>query len=124
MSDCANGVKYFDQVIAMDPNDCDAQKSLGYAYFGGLCTKSYSKALRYLNKAYNCIAADKGNCDDVSLVLWIAQCYHLQGAAKAEKAKDATTEYQAAYKWYGKVLKCDPGNKDATKGKHDLEFEI
>ncbi len=123
LADCANGVKYFDKIVAMDPSDCDAKKSLGYAYFGGLCTKNYSKALKYLNKAYKCIAADKGDCADVSLILWIAQCYHLQGAAKAEKAKDATVEYGKAYKWYGKVLKCEPGNADAQKGQADLEFE-
>ena len=107
----------------MDPNDYEANKSLGYAYFGGVCTQNYTKASKYLNKAYKIISPEKGDCEVVSLMLWLAKCYHLQGAAKAEKAKDATVEYGKAYNWYGKVLKCEPGNADAKKGQADLEFE-
>ncbi len=124
LADCVNGVKFFEKIVSMDPNNCDAKKSLGYAYFGGVCTKNYSKALKYLKNAYKCISADKGKCDDVSLVLWIAQCYHLQGAAKAEKAIDASVEYKAAYDWYGKVLECQPGHTEAKKGQADLKFEF
>ena len=124
MKDCSNGVSFFEKIVAMDPSDCEAKKSLGYAYFGGVCTKNYGKALTYLKDAYNCISADKGKCSDVSLVLWIAQCYHLQGSAKAEQAKDSKAEYKAAFEWYGKVLECQPGNADAKKGQDDLQFEF
>ncbi len=124
LADCANGVKYLEQLAVLEPENCEVKKSLGYAYFGGVCTKNYSKALVYLKDAYKCISNSKGKCEDVSLVLWIAQCYHLQGGAKAEKAKDAKAEYKAAYDWYGKVLKCEPTNKDALKGQKDLVYEI
>lgn len=124
MADCANGVKYFEQLAALEPNNCDAQKSLGYAYFGGVCTKNYSKALGYLLKAYDCVTAANGACGDVSLTLWIAQCYHLRAADKAAAKQDANDDFKNAYNWYGKVLKCEPGHAEATKGQADTRFEF
>lgn len=124
MADCANGVKYFEQLSALEPNNCDAQKSLGYAYFGGVCTKNYSKALGYLLKAYDCSSAASGACGDVSLTLWIAQCYHLRAADKAAAKQDANDDFKAAYNWYGKVLKCEPSHAEATKGQADTRFEF
>lgn len=124
MKDCANGVKYFEQLAALEPNNCDAQKSLGYAYFGGVCTKNYSKALGYLNKAYECSMAASNACGDVSLTLWIAQCYHLRAAEKAAAKQDANDDFRDAYNWYGKVLKCEPGHAEATKGQADTRFEF
>jgi len=121
LQDCANGVAACERVLALDPNNCLAKRSLGYAYFmGNICAKDLSKTLRYMLQAYECLSA-KGPCFDVPLVMWIAQAYHLRAAAGTN---DANSDFKNAYEWYGKVLKCDPNNADAQKGKDDTQFEF
>ncbi len=124
LADCTNGVKHFENVLLLDPNNCDANKALGYAYFGGVCTKSYTKALGYLIKAQSCFAAKSGECSDVSLMLWIAQAYHLRAVEKTEAKQDATDDFRNAHTWYSKCLKCEPNNKDAKLGKDQTEYEF
>ena len=124
LADCENGVGYFTRLLEVDPNDCDAKKSLGYAYFGGTCTKNYGRALNYLREAYSCASQKSGACGDVNLVLWIAQCYHLRAADKAEAKQDANDDFKNAFEWYGKVLKCDPSHPEAKKGQDDTRFEF
>lgn len=124
LADCAKGVQWFERLLELDPDDCSARKSLGYAYFGGICNKNYSRALAYLTKAYNCLTSSGGGCADVDLTLWIAQCYHLMAADKSNAKEDANDEFKNAYNWYGKVVKCEPGNDDAQKGQQDTRFEF
>ncbi|MGH8015643.1 MAG: hypothetical protein ACREBV_05590, partial [Candidatus Zixiibacteriota bacterium] len=124
LKDCSNGVIWFERVLALEPENCDAKKALGFAYFGGLCTKSYSKALSYLREAYACIAKTKGACTETEVAMWIAQCYHLQGADKMTAKQSATEEFKNAYEWYGNVLECQPANAIAKKGQDDLQFEF
>ena len=124
LSDCANGVEYFQKLLVLEPNNCDAKKMIGYAYFGGICTKDYTKALRHLRDAYGCSSAAKGECGDVDLLLWIGQCYHLIAADKAGAKQDANEDFKNAFNWYGKVLKCDPSNQVAKKGQDDTRFEF
>ncbi len=124
LSDCTNGVKYFQQLLALDPNNCDAKKAIGFAYFGGVCTTDYTKALKYLLEANEC-SNGAAPCTDASLVMYIAKAYHLRGAARDEAKQDgAKKDYEQAYNWYGKVLKCEPGNAEAKKGQDDLKFEF
>ena len=124
LSDCTNGIKYYTQLLELDPNNCDALKSLGYAYFGGVCTKNYTKALDFLIKAYNCKSKASGACTDVNLVLWIAQAYHLRAVEKSNANQPTGDDFKSAYDWYGKVLKCEPSNEDAKKGQADTRFEF
>jgi tetratricopeptide (TPR) repeat protein len=124
MKDCGNGVKWFEKVLVLEPGNCDAKKALGFAYFGGTCTKNYAKALGYLKDAYSCIAKTSGACSDKEVAMWIAQCYHLQGADKIAAKASASEEFKNAYEWYGKVLECDPNNAIAKKGRDDLQFEF
>ncbi|MFH2049757.1 MAG: tetratricopeptide repeat protein, partial [bacterium] len=127
LGNCEEGVKYFQQLLTIEPDNCDAKKSLGYAYFGGVCNKNYSKALGYLVDAYNCIKADAngGPCSDVPLVLWVAQCYHLRAADKSkEKEGSGEDDFREAYDWYGKVLKCDPNHAEAKKNRDEIKFEF
>jgi tetratricopeptide (TPR) repeat protein len=125
MTDCENGVKYYQKVLELDPGNCEAKKSIGYAYFaGGICTKNYGKALDYLHEAYTCLTKSKGECADPSLTLWIAQCYHLRAAEKSAKKQNANDDFKNAYNWYGKVLKCQPNNAEAKKGQDDTRFEF
>ena len=127
LGNCEEGVKYFQQLLTIEPDNCDAKKSLGYAYFGGVCNKNYSKALGYLTDAYNCIKADAngGPCSDIPLVLWVAQCYHLRAADKS-KEKDGSGEddFREAHAWYGRVLKCDPNHAEAKKNRDEIQFEF
>lgn len=121
LADCNRGVALFERVLSVNPKSCMAKRSLGFAYFGGLCTKNYNRAISYLTDAYECqIAAGGGACSDVTLALYIAQAYHLRAA---EVSKDKA-DYKNAFDWYGKVLKCEPGNADALKGKNDTQFEF
>ncbi len=126
LSDCINGVKYYEQILSLEPDNCEAQKSLGYAYFGGVCNKNYTKALGYLQDAYQCAknSSSKPCAGDVPLVLWIAQCYHLRAVEKTEAKQDAGEDFRKANEWYGQVLKCDPANPDARKGKDETEYEF
>ena len=121
LAECANGVKYYQQLLILEPNNCDAKKALGYAYFGGLCTKNYTKALGYLVDAHSCISAAEGACAATDITLYVAQCYHLRAVEKTSGAGD---DYRKANEWYKKVLKCAPGNADAKKGRDDTSYEF
>jgi tetratricopeptide (TPR) repeat protein len=121
LQDCANGVAACERLLTLDPNNCLAKRSLGFAYFmGSICAKDLTKTLRYMLQAYECLSA-KGPCSDVPLVMWIAQAYHLRAAAGTA---DANSDFKNAFEWYGKVLKCEPNNADAQKGKDDTQFEF
>ena len=127
ISDCPRAIQLFEKVLAMEPDNCDALKSMGYANFAGLCPKNYSRALEYLNKALNCSAKKNGSeCADPNLLLWIAQTYHFRAVDKREaKQKDESKlDFKAAFDWYNKVLKCDPGNKAAKEGIDQVKFEF
>jgi tetratricopeptide (TPR) repeat protein len=121
LADCNRGVALFERLLSVNPKNCVAKRSLGFAYFGGLCTKNYNKAIAYLTDAYECQIATGGSaCSDVTLALYIAQAYHLRAAEVTREKAD----YKNAFEWYGKVLKCEPGNADAQKGQNDTQFEF
>ncbi|MCH7691161.1 MAG: tetratricopeptide repeat protein [candidate division Zixibacteria bacterium] len=124
MASCTEGVKWFNRLLELEPGNCDAKKAIGFAYFGGLCTTNYSKALSILKDANKCLTEQKGACSDAELIMWIAQCYHLRGADKMTAKKDYNSDFKNAYNWYGKVLKCEPSNSIAKKGQDDLQFEF
>ncbi len=124
LKDCQGGLKYFEKLLTLDPRSCEAKRAIGFAYFGGLCAKNYSKALTHLLDAYDCIVKAKGACADVDLVLWVAQAYHLRAVERAGDKAGANADFKAAYEWYGRVLKCDANNKDAKKGQSDTRFEF
>jgi len=123
LNDCTNGVKYYQELLALQPDNCDAKKSLGYAYFGGVCNKDFTKAIKYLIEADQCVNGSSP-CTDPTLVLYIAQAYHLLAAAKVEAKNDAASDFEQAHRWYAKVLKCEPGNAAAKKGQDDTQFEF
>ncbi len=124
-SDCVNGIKYFEKVLEYEPNNCEALRSIGYAYFGGICTENYGKALNYFNKSLNCLTSiGKQKCDDKELLLWIAQTYHFRAVDKAAKDSDGSkSDYAKADKWYQEVLKCDPSNQAAKDGLRQVKWE-
>ncbi len=125
LSECGKAVELFQKVLAAEPDNCDALKSLGYADFSGLCPKSYSRALDYLNRALNC-SVKKGvaECSDPNLLLWIGQVYEFRASDTRGSDKVASKkDYKAAFDWYNKVLKCEPGNKAAKDGIDRVKFE-
>jgi len=123
MSDCTNGIAFFEKLLAVDSSNCAALKAIGYAYFAGVCTTNYTKSLRYLHKAYNCLAgSDEGPCSDPEVSKLIAQAYHLRAVKKSGTA--AKGDYKNAFDWYGKCLKCNPGDADCQKGQDDTRFEF
>lgn len=124
LADCENGVTYYKKVLELQPNNCDAKKALGFAYFGGVCTKNYTKAVKYLKEAYSCVVSNKSACEDVNLLLWIAQCYHLRAAQKVEAKEDGSKDFKSAYEWYEKCLKCDSTNPDCKKGRDEVFLEF
>ncbi|MDH3889809.1 MAG: tetratricopeptide repeat protein [candidate division Zixibacteria bacterium] len=124
LSDCENGVKYFKRLLEVEPNNCDAKKALGYAYFGGVCTKNYSKALTHLLSAQQCLAATDGACNDVDLIVWIAQCYHTRAAENSSDKAASSDDFQKANQWYTKCLNCEPGNQVCKQGRDDTSFEF
>ncbi|MFZ1684856.1 MAG: tetratricopeptide repeat protein [Candidatus Zixiibacteriota bacterium] len=125
LKDCANGIKAYERTLAVDPTDCVAKKSLGYAFFGDTgCGKNYTKALEYLTQANDCLAKANGPCSDKDLILWIAQCYHLRAAQKSGDKAAASADFKQAFEWYGRVLKCDPGNKTAKEGQDNTRYEF
>ncbi len=124
LADCANGVSYFERLLSLSPDNCLAKRSLGYAYFGGVCTKNYTKALDYLLDAYHCTTnGDGGPCSDVALVKYIAQCYHLR-AAQSKQGEAQSRDFKSAFDWYGKVLQCDPNDQEVIKAQNDIRYEF
>jgi tetratricopeptide (TPR) repeat protein len=128
LNDCKNGVANLERVLEMDPGQCDALKSIGYAYFGGLCSTNYNKALDLLNRALECSKKSEGweKCKDIDLLLWIAQTYQFRAIDKreAKQKEESKTDYKSAYDWYLKVLDCEPGNKAAIEGRDQVKFEF
>ena len=125
MQDCANGVAAFEKLLARDPKNCTALKSIGFAYFSGeICTKNYTKALGYLLKAYDCFRENGGACSDTEVLLWIAQAYHLRATDPKASKEQSNSDFKNAFEWYGRVLKCDPGNAEAVKGQNQTRFEF
>lgn len=126
LSDCEKGVEWTKKLYDLDSTNCDALKSLGFAYFAGACPPQYLTAVTYFKKALDCYKA-KGmdNCGNNDVVLYIGQAYHLQAAelAEADKKEESKKYFKNAYDWYNKCLKCDPGNADCKKGVKDTEFE-
>lgn len=128
-NDCTNGVKWYQKVLEYDPNNCEALKSLGYAYYGGICTNNYGKALDYLGQARQCLEkSGEEKCSQamVDVMLWIGQAHQFRAIERSDaKQKDAAkADFKAAYDWYEQVLKCDPGNKAATEGKEQVYYEF
>ncbi len=124
MKDCQKGLAAYERLLQVDPGNCVARKSLGVAYLVEICTKNYSRALGYFNDAYACLAKSGGGCGDVELMLYIAQCYHLRAAEKGAEKAQSTSDFKNANDWYNKVLKCEPGNSVAKKGRDDTQFEF
>jgi tetratricopeptide (TPR) repeat protein len=125
LSDCPKGVKNFERTLELDPANCDAMKSIGYAYFGGLCPSDYTKALTYLQKALNCaLARGSKKCDEADLLLWIAQTYQFRAIAKAEAKQESESQkdYKLAHDTYKECLQCAPGNKSCIEGEQQTRF--
>lgn len=120
MNNCENGVKWFKRLGEVDPSSCETNKWLGFAYFGGLCSKNYGKALGYLKKANSCLTA-AGN-PDVEIMMWIAQAHHLR-AVDTKDAAASKKDYKAAYDWYNKVLKVDAAHVEAKRGVEQTAYE-
>ena len=120
LGNCERGVEYFEKLLTLEPNNCEANKSLGYAYFGELCTQNFSRALTYLTQALDCnVKAGKTRGDDPSLLLWIAQTYHFR-AVERQEAKQPKEQYQKDYEdyQYGKQA------PSSTKESHELVKHI
>ncbi len=128
LGDCQKGLANLERVLEMQPDHCEALKSMGYAYFGGLCPTNYSKALGYLNRAMECLKKQEGweKCKDVDLSLWIAQTYQFRAIDKreAKQKEESKKDYKSAYDWYLKVLDCKPGKKAAIEGRDQVKFEF
>ena len=123
MADCTRAVEAYNRVLVLDPNNFETKRALGYLYFGGICTKSYTRAIGYLKDAYNIMKDDpeKGACADSELLLWVAQAYHLRAVDKKDGASD---DFKAANVWYKRCKDCDPSNTLCKKGYDDTSFEF
>ncbi|MFQ5607132.1 MAG: tetratricopeptide repeat protein, partial [Candidatus Zixiibacteriota bacterium] len=124
LNDCANGVAWYKKVNERNPDDCEALRSLGYAYFGGVCDDNYGRAIGYLGQALDCMGGDP--CGSTEISLWIAQAYHMGAVDKTEQKQkaEAKKDFKKAFDWYKKVLACDPANTDAKEGKSQVQFEF
>ena len=128
-NDCTNGVKWFQKVLEYDPENCDALKSLGYAYFGGICTNNYGRSLEYLGRAKRCLEAsgqDRCGSQLVDIVLWMGQAYQFRAIERTEnkQKEEAKADFKKAFNNYEAILKCDPGNKAASEGRDQVKYEF
>lgn len=126
LNDCANGVSWYQKVLEIDPENCDAHKALGYAYFAGICPNNHSRAITSLLKALECYKkAGKSEAENTDLLLWIAQAYHFRAIERrtAGDKSGATSDFASADEWYQKVLKYEPGNQAAKEGLSQVKFE-
>ncbi|GEM_PF-448382 len=126
LNDCANGVSWYQKVLEIDPENCDAHKALGYAYFGGICPTNNTRALNSLLKALECFKkAGKGEAENTDLILWIAQTYHFRALERRQGGdkSGAAADFAAADEWYQKTLKYQPGSQAAKEGYQQVKFE-
>lgn len=121
INNCENGVKWYGRLSEVDPSNCEANKWLGFAYFGGLCTKNYGKALGYLKKANTCLTT--AGETDLDIMIWVAQAHHLRAVATKD-VKASKKDYKAAYDWYSKVVKVDATHAEAKKGVEQTIYEF
>jgi len=127
LEDCENGVMWTTKWLAMDSTNCDAYKSLGLAYLSNICPANYLKAVDFFDRTLKCYKAKGMNdCSSFDVMLYLAQAYHLHAADLVEndRKEESKTYFEKAFNWYKKVLKCDPGNKDAKEGVAQTEFEF
>jgi len=123
--DCANGVKNLERVLEHEPENCEALRSLGYAYFGGICPQNYNKAISFLEKALNCqVEQGKTRCEVSDLLLWIGQAYQFRAIEKSDQGNQegSKADYKKAHDTYLEILKCDPGNQAAIEGEQQTKF--
>lgn len=127
LQDCENGVKWTKKWLELEPNSCDAMKSLGFAYITDICPPDYLKAVKYFKQALDCYKAQGiDECGNVDIITSIAQSYQLHAFDLREeqgKKEESKPQFKNAYDWFIKCLKCDPGNADCKKGETDTEFE-
>ncbi|MCP4703586.1 MAG: hypothetical protein GY865_03170, partial [candidate division Zixibacteria bacterium] len=127
LNDCTNGKKYLERVLEVDPEYCDAKKSLGYLYFGEQCNQNFSRALTYLTQALDCrVKSGKTRGDDISLLLWIAQTYHFRAVERIEAKQpkeQSKKDYENADLYYLEVLKYQPNHSDAKEGHRQVKWE-
>lgn len=126
LKNCEEGLKWTQKLLEREPANCDALKSLGYLYFGGICQSDNLKAIGYFTRALECQRKNgSGDCANTDLMLYIAQANHFHAVSLAEgKQKVESKKYfKEAFDWYKKVVKCEPGNEAAKKGIKDTEFE-
>jgi len=127
LRDCENGAAATKRLLDIDNTNCDGLRTMGFIYFGGICSPNYLQAINYFGRALSCYQTKgTGNCSVSDLVLYLAQANHLYAAQLANnKQKQESKKYfKEAFDLYNRVLKCDPGNADAKKGVQDTEFEF
>ncbi len=128
MQNCDEGIAWTKKLLEIDSTNCDAIKGLGFAYFSdNICQPDYLKAISYFTRALSCYrAAGSDNCSHSDLLLFIAQADQMYGIKMDEVGnKPEKKKYmKEAFDGYKLVLKCDPGNASAQKGKKDTEFEF
>jgi tetratricopeptide (TPR) repeat protein len=125
-SDCANGVKYFERLLELEPDNCDALKALGFAYYGGICNENYGRAISYLKQALDCkVAKGDARCDDVDILLWLGQVYEFRAIERneAKEMEKSKADYKIADDYYTECLKCSPGNNDCREGQRRVKWE-
>ncbi len=121
---CSDAVSWFESWAQLQPENPEPYKTLGIAYLTGQCGTDYSRALRYLKQAYDRHVAAGSSCEDAALLLSIAQAHHLRAAGNTTDKAQVNSDFKNAFEWYGRTLKCDPGNADAQKGRDETQFEF
>ncbi|MEZ5358563.1 MAG: tetratricopeptide repeat protein [Candidatus Zixiibacteriota bacterium] len=127
LDNCQKGLEWTLKLYESDTTNCDALQTLGYIYFASeKCQTDYLKAVSYFKKALDCYKSKgQDNCGNSDLMRYVAQAYHLHAAAlsDADKKDESKKYFKNAFDWYVKTLNCNPGDKEAEKGKNDTEFE-
>ncbi len=97
-------------LIEKEPDVCDHREWYGFTFFS---EKKYTEAAPHLKRAYKCFESLGGNdCKYNELRWWLAYALYESG------------DKDGSYDLCGKVVKCDPSNKDAQDLMNRIDSEI
>jgi len=100
--DYEKAVELYPAVLEEYPDNCEAVGQYSYSL---VMLQRYKQAIPHLRKSIGCYP------NDIGYMLLLAQAYELNN------------NLDSAYDWYMKVLKIDPNNQEAKKGRDRIDMQ-
>jgi tetratricopeptide (TPR) repeat protein len=113
LKDIPAAVEWFDKLSTCDTSDYEPNKWRGYAAI----SKKPPQRDKAVQELLSCVtkmeASGVGLCDEIDVVVWLAQAYTMY---------DESAKEDEAVKWAKRGLKCDPDNKTLQDIVKEFEY--